>query len=481
MKTSSILRGITAAAVAATALTAIVSSANAGGFAVREQSALHQGASFAGAASGSDLSTMYWNPAGVTVSDGINTASHNSLILGQSDITATDITKNGDSQGINGTPFPIQPNPALAHPNGANTGAESGNIASPALVGSSYANMQLGGAQNVYLGLSINAPFGLTTQPDNRNYAGSFIGRTSKVFNIVGTPTVGVKVMPGVAVAVGAQIGYMDAKFKFGNANSGNVFFTGDDYGLGWTAGLLLTPMPGTRIGIGYRSEIEYNLQGKFGDNVAFSIAGGFPFDHAGSRFKAETDLTTPDIVTLSITQDVAPNIRVMGTFEWTNWSDFSELPIKATEGGVTTALLLSNTLPTNGISQAGQTFATLDANWDDAWFASVGLEYDLVPEMTLRTGIAYEESPIQKNTQRLSAVPDNNRIWLSGGLSWALTPAMSVDASYTHIFVEDGKLERTSIANSANVLFADVEQSVDIISVGFNMKLGHREEEALK
>ena len=87
MKTSSILRGFTAAAAAATALTAIAASASAGGFAVREQSALHQGASFAGAASGSDLSTMYWNPAGVTVVDGTNTASHNSLILPYSDIT----------------------------------------------------------------------------------------------------------------------------------------------------------------------------------------------------------------------------------------------------------------------------------------------------------------------------------------------------------------------------------------------------------
>ena len=461
MKTTSILRAITAAAVAATALTAIVSSASAGGFAVREQSALHQGASFAGAASGKDLTTMYWNPAGVVL-DGTNNAAHNSLILGQTDITATDFTVTGfGSVGTNG---------GVGHPNPFNSGNESGNIASPALVGSSYANTQLGGATNVHVGISINAPFGLVTQPDNRDYAGSVTGRTAKVFNLVGTPTVGMEIMPGVAVAAGAQIGYMDATLKFGGATPGfnsNIFFRGDDYGLGWTAGVMLDPMPGTRIGIGYRSEIEYTLDGKFGDNLT------------GARFKADTVLTTPDIVTISITQNISPSMRVMGTFEWTNWSDFDQLDIVAKQTGVVTALAAGGggTLPTSGISQAGQTFASLPTKWDDAWYAALGLEADIGGGMTLRTGIAYEESPIQKATQRITAAPDSDRIWLSAGLSWALSPSMSVDASYTHIFVEDAKIERDLISNDNVTFHGDVETSVDIISVGLNMKLGHDEE----
>jgi len=156
-------------------------------------------------------------------------------------------------------------------------------------------------------------------------------------------------------------------------------------------------------------------------------------------------------------------------------------LDIIAKEGGVATVLALDGRNTITGVSATGAAFASLETEWDDAWFASIGLEYDLVPEMTLRAGIAYEESPIQKPTQRITPSPDNNRIWLSGGLSWALSPAMSVDASYTHIFVEDGKIQRNSIANDTVTLFADAEASVDIISVGLNMKLGHREEEALK
>ena len=44
-----------------------VTSAQAGGFAVREQSAYGQGSSFAGmAAPGDSISSMFWNPAAVT-------------------------------------------------------------------------------------------------------------------------------------------------------------------------------------------------------------------------------------------------------------------------------------------------------------------------------------------------------------------------------------------------------------------------------
>ncbi|MFP4539160.1 MAG: aromatic hydrocarbon degradation protein, partial [Dichotomicrobium sp.] len=46
-------------------------SAFAGGFAVREQSAYYQGMSFAGAAAGDDLSSMFWNSAAAAAAPGI--------------------------------------------------------------------------------------------------------------------------------------------------------------------------------------------------------------------------------------------------------------------------------------------------------------------------------------------------------------------------------------------------------------------------
>ena len=55
------------------ALVTSVSAVEAGGFAIREQSAHFQGSSFAGNAAGGALSSMFWNPAAVGQFNGFNT------------------------------------------------------------------------------------------------------------------------------------------------------------------------------------------------------------------------------------------------------------------------------------------------------------------------------------------------------------------------------------------------------------------------
>ena len=463
-----------AAGVAAlcVALTSRAERAEAGGFAVREQSASQQGMSFAGAAAGGDLSSMYWNPAAVTVRDGLNSESHNAIILPSSKLTATGGTllNSGD--------------------------ARSTEIAKEALVGASYYNFQL--SPQVYLGMSVNAPFGLTTKPEDHNWDGAILARTSKIFNLVGTPTVGYKVSPGVAVAAGLQIGYMDAKFKFGpNSivaipgigtlidNTNNVGFRGDDYAFGFTLGALLTPMPGTRIGVGFRSKMTYDLEGRFFDNVCPQAAiSPIPFIFPGSpgctngNFKASAEVTTPEIVTISITQALTQSARVMATFEWTNWSRFNKVDIVPGESGVFGFAALAGVLqgaPGGGLGAtvAGQPWATLDANWDDGWMVAIGGELDMSPQLTVRAGVAFEESPIQRPEQRLTGVPDSDRLWVSAGATYRMNESMTFDVAYTHIFIDDATFDRRSIANANDNLIGEVEAKVDILSFGFHYKFG--------
>ena len=71
-------RGLKALLVTCSGLAALVvatADANAGGFAVREQSAWGQGASFAGVAAGGSSSAMFWNPATMTQIPGIQSNS----------------------------------------------------------------------------------------------------------------------------------------------------------------------------------------------------------------------------------------------------------------------------------------------------------------------------------------------------------------------------------------------------------------------
>src|SRR5262249_87213 len=135
-------------ATSALALLAIASTqANAGGLAVHEQSVYGQGTSFAGIAAGGALSSMFWNPPTVTQFPGMTIES-----------------------GLSGI-FPFASNTPVA---GAFVPALPGtdNVGSAAPVLAGYGSYQLN--PNMWLGVSLNAPFGLSENfPDNwsgRNY-----------------------------------------------------------------------------------------------------------------------------------------------------------------------------------------------------------------------------------------------------------------------------------------------------------------------
>jgi len=403
---------------------AMTSAAHAGGFAIREQSTSSQGASFAGNAAGGDLSSMFWNPAALAASKGTNAESHAAIFIGRSELTAD-----------GGTLLPT------GSPN-------SGDIAEDAVIPASYFGMQL--SPDLWLGMGINSPFGLVTKPEDRNWAGAIIARRSKIFTINANPNFAYQIMPGVAIGAGVQIQYMKTQLKFAlGPGAISAVFDGDDIGFGATAGLYLTPAEGTQIGIGYRSQIKHELDGSFGTANGVSIAPGF----LPASVSSSADLTTPDIVTISLRQSVSPNMRLMATFEWSNWSVFDVVP-------------LTNAAP------AGAPSAAIEANWNDAWFASIGAEIDVSDALTLRAGVAYEESPIDTPEQRLTPVPDADRIWASIGATYVLNEHTTLDMAYTHVFVDKERFNRATAVNPALTLTGTAETSVDIISFSMKSKL---------
>lgn len=411
------VRALAFSAFAAITLSSLSPQAEAGGFAVREQSTSAQGSSFAGSAAGFDLSSMYWNPAAVTVKDGVNSESHAAIIIGQSEYTATGGTVT-----------------ALSASN------SSGNVAMPAFVTTSYANYQFG---DLYLGLSLNAPFGLTTKPDDP-WVGQPLGRTSKLLTINGTPTVGYKIMPGVSVAAGVQVQYIKAKLSSvltGFSARNTLTVEGDDIGFGYTAGILLEPTDGTKLGLGFRSSVSHKLKG---DQTS---------DLGRSDITAAVDL--PEIVTLSLRQRVTNRLTFLGTAEWTNWSRVKSIAIKC---AVTDA----------SCGQAGETLSSLDLNYQDGWFFSGGVEYATSPNLLLRTGIAYEISPARQDTSRTVRIADNDRIWASIGATYKLFANTELDFAYTHIFVKDGGIDQSA---AGLTLTANAESSVDIVSASLKVK----------
>ena len=419
---------------------AATTAANAGGLAVREQSAYGQGSSYAGVAAGGALSSMFWNPATMTQVPGMQSESVVSGILGSATNTPTGGTYAGVPFSLGGT----------------------GNIANAALVPPSYYSWQF--SDKLWLGLSINSPFGLSeTFPDN--WAGRVFaagGEYLKTLNFA--PSVAYKLNDWLSVGVGLQVQYASASFTQGIPGlpglTQQAGVSGAGYGYGFTAGLTLTPTPSTTIGLGYRSAINQKINGTL---VLPATIGGFPATppFGSTPGSVNTTVNLPDVVSLGLRQKLSMQWTALGTVEWTNWSRIGT----------------SNVLqPSGAPATIARTPVVIPFQYQDGWFYSLGAEYQWNPQLALRAGIGFEKSPVT-DTVRGPAIPDDDRTWLSVGGTYKYSDKLKFDLAYSHIFVKDAPI---NITNASNPFFAigggttytgSVDSHIDIISVAMHYR----------
>lgn len=405
--------------------------ANAGGFALREQSAHGQGASFAGVAAGGALSSMFWNPATMTQQKGIQFEQVFSGIMPYASQTPTAGSTFGALGGV-------------------------GDSGDDAIVPAGYFSYQVN--DRLFVGMSINSPFGLSVSfPDA--WAGRNFAENTNVRSYNFTPSIAYEINNWISVGVGVQFQYATGGFVTGLpvngfgvpgaaalTNTADLQFNG--WGYGFTAGVTLTPAPNTTIGIGYRSGINQKVDG------SFSLPGGPLFTPAFGSTPGPVEMTLrlPDTVTVGLRHRFSPQWTVLAGFEWSNWSRIGTSAVNQTSGAPATLSGGAVTIP---------------LNYKDGYFYSLGAEYDWSPSLTLRSGIAFEKSPVTDDV-RTPRLPDNDRFWLSAGLSYKVNNKITLDAAYSHLFVKS-----TSVSNSlgAIVYNGTVDAHVDIISLGLKYR----------
>lgn len=391
--------GILRAGTALGLLVVISGQANAGGLAAREQSVYGQGSSFAGIAAGGALSSMFWNPATMTQFSGIVSETDVSGIFPYASHTPT-----------SGTLSPAFPG--------------TSNVGEAVPLPSGYTSYQF--SPNLWFGVSINAPFGLSESfPDN--WAGRFYASSNQLLKTYNaTPSLAWRINDWISVGAGVQIQYAKAIFETGLPGGpftglpGGVGGVGSQItlrGTGWaygaTAGLTLTPTPTTTIGLGWRSALNQKIEGTL--TTSFTVPGA-------TTGSVNTTVDLPNIVSLGIRQRLDPRWTLLGTVEWTNWSRIGTSNILQLNGASATALGHPVSIP---------------FQWQDGWFFSGGAEYIWSDRLTMRGGIGYEISPVTDQV-RDPIIPDNDRFWASVGATWQVIKGVHFDVAYTHIWVKD-------------------------------------------
>jgi len=414
----------------------------ASGFAIIDQSVSSMGSAYSGVSvQAEDATTIFFNPAGMAKLDGRSVSAGMHLIMPKVKF---------NSAATNGL------------------GGNGGNAGKLAMVPDFYFVTRV--SERVKFGFAINSPFGLGVEYDD-DWEGRYHALKSNMLTVNLNPAFSYAFNEQLSVAVGFNAQYVQLELTnaidFGSVcqhalsvvacnavgvvpqgADGHFKGKGDDWGFGFNFGLLFEPVSGTRLGIAYRSKIEYSLKG----DAEFFVPASTAFLTSTGAFKntgVQGDLTTPETLSIGLFQQLNQQWNVMADVTWTRWERFKQL-----------AMHFDNPQQPDEV-QAEE--------WKNTFRYSLGVNYKPVDNWLLRLGIAYDEAPITSADLRTPRIPDANRYWFSIGAGYKLSTALSVDIAYIHLFIQDSEMNASS--SSGHVLKGSYKEDDNTVGAQLNWK----------
>ena len=406
---------------------------HAAAFQLKENSIKAQGRAMAGAASAKgDASVVVNNPAVMS------TFTERTL---QADVTAIDLsyTFSGNGTAATGTPF--------QQPLTGGNGGDAGDVA--AVPAASFILPLSGDFEYLTLGAMISAPFGLKTEYD-AGWKGRYHALESDVKIVDLTLAASLELSDSFSIGAGLVYEHADVTLSqavdFGTVicgqnpaacltpgspygpqrNDGLAHVNGTDNGWGWIVGVNWRPSAKWSLGYSHRSEIDHELEGDGDFTVPPAVRTAFdnnpnlppgvgPLLFTDSAALAK--LTTPAVDTFSATYYATDRFTVMAEASRTDWTSLQEIRIE--------------------FDNPVQPDSAEEYNWAENWFYSIGGEYKFSDAFTFRAGVARDDSPVSR-PYRTPRLPDQDRMWYSLGLTWALSEHFEINASYVKIDIVD-------------------------------------------
>ncbi|AWH16162.1 hypothetical protein C1922_01895 [Stenotrophomonas sp. ZAC14D2_NAIMI4_7] len=474
MQTASTIARLTLLAVGVAGALA-AADANAAAFQLKENSAKGLGRAFAGSTSAEgDASVVATNPASMRLLDGTQF---------QGDVSAISFGAKFRGEGQYGNGAPI-------------SGGNGGDAGMIAPVPAAYFHVPFGEKDNMHFGVSLSVPFGFKTEYD-RDWVGRYNGVKTELqavdlgaafsYDVNPYLSFGASVFverldvdltsavdAGTAInasaqqraaatvlarggtqaqaaAAARQAGIQAAQLGFSPGTAdGYLRIKGDEMSVGYTLGMTVSPVEGTNIAFSYRSEVEHKITDGKADFTMTPTAAAFLNSAAPGTFvdsNGRATITLPASATVSVSHRVNDQWKIMADVSRTAWSKFDQVTVDY---------------------DSNQPDSVLPFHYRDTTFASIGTEYRLNEQLTLRGGLAYDQTPTT-DAHRDVRVPDTTRKWLSLGLTWAPSEKMEYSVGYTHLFTKDPNI--TSTSATGNTVTGKYKVTGDVLAASMQYK----------
>lgn len=411
--------------------------ASASGFQLLEQNASGLGNAYAGSAAvAEDASTIFYNPAGMTLLEG------RQVSLGFVAVSPNFQFNNSGSRNPTVLQGPLLGLPAAA-------AGPTGDAGHMGVLPNAYISWPV--SKGVTLGLGLGAPFGLMTEY-TPGWAGQYQSNKFDIKTMNVNPSIAWRATDKLSLGFGLDWQKISAEYVKRTPVTvvpGVVYIDGlaaislDNNAWGWNAGALYKLSDTMRVGLSYRSDITQKATG----TVSLAPSIGLPVTGT-----ARADVRLPATWVLSTHQVLNDRWEMMGDISRTQWSSIQQLVIR-------TSLSANPDI--------------LDLQFRNTWRVAFGGTYKYSDAWKFRFGVAWDQTPVPDDAHRPASMPDNNRWWLSMGAQFRPSADATLDVGYAHLFVKDPTILNNGSGNAAakGLISGTYSDSANVLGVQYSQK----------
>ncbi|WP_106793826.1 OmpP1/FadL family transporter [Aquimarina sp. Aq78] len=269
------------------------------------------------------------------------------------------------------------------------------------------------------IGLGVYTPFGSEVEWPT-DWAGSHLVNNIELAAIYIQPVVSFKISDHFSIGGGPI--YVTGSVNFNRnasrtttdleGNRSNI--TVDDSGVtnwGWSIGAMFNPTEDFHIGFNYRSEIIMEVEG---GEATFSNFPNSPATPANGTTTFNAELPLPAELTIGLSYEYE---KWVFAFDYNRqfWDVYKSLDLTFGNGS-------------NSVNPR---------NYKNSSVYRLGLQYQATDKITLRAGYYRDETPVQPG-YFAPETPRNDSDGFTGGLSFAVTPKLAIDASFFYLRFEE-------------------------------------------
>jgi long-chain fatty acid transport protein len=222
-------------------------------------------------------------------------------------------------------------------------------------------------------------------------------------------PTASYKITDMISVGAGLVIATGNVKFKNAlplqdqNGNDGYAELKGKASGVGFNVGVHFNPSENLQIGLSYRSQVDMKVKkGEATFNVPSSLSASFPDN------EFESTVPLPKVISLGVGFKPMEHLTLTAEANFVGWKPYDTLRFDFAKN--------SPTMPD----------AKFPRQYKNTLAVRLGASYQASEKLQVMAGGAYDPTPVSDGFVSPD-LPDADRWLITGGLTYKVTPKLTV------------------------------------------------------